>query len=280
MVKYFSEATFTHIATFYHKLLLIYLWFVFRHKKTIRVNEGGFYIVVNPKNGFTDKMLFSNKKRDKDITDIMDLHLKEGDHFVDIGMNIGYETLWGATLVGRTGKVTSFEPLPQLINQVQESISINELKNIQIIPKAVGRIAREQTIHLHTRDAGLSSVVNTNGATKTQTILVSTLDAELKDIDSLDLIKMDIEGYEYEALLGGKRILEKFHPPIIFEYTPRLYEKLEKGNSEKLIDYLCTDLEYKLYSLTPSLRLLSKEDIKNITSECLQKNSAVNLLAK
>jgi hypothetical protein len=49
---------------------------------------------------------------------------------------------------------------------------------------------------------------------------VTTLDALLKDIDrTISFVKIDIEGAEYHALLGAKRLLEHDRPPIVFEFN-------------------------------------------------------------
>ena len=274
-----SEKSYNKIAAFYMKIVLWFIGLSFNTKRVISIPTGGFKIVIDPANGFTDKMLFKARYRDKDITDILDIYLKKGSTFIDVGMNIGYETLWAAQRVGSLGKVYSFEPLPKLIEQVKESIDINKYSNIRIIPKALGTEEGNVDIFLHSQDSGLSSLVYKGESKKKEVILRGIMDVELKDVSNVDLIKIDVEGYEFEVLTGATKTLQKFSPPVVFEFTPHMYETLETGRSLKILNFF--------FNLGYSLSVLSQTHQEEITlgnmdvfvKSCLEKETALNLLA-
>ena len=274
-----SEKNYNRIAAFYIKAVLWFIGFSFKTKRVISIPTGKFKIVIDPTNGFTDKMLFKARYRDKDITDVLDRYLKEGSTFIDVGMNIGYETLWAAHRVGPSGKVYSFEPLPRLIEQVKESIDVNKYSNIKIVPKALGNEEGSVDIFLHSQDSGLSSLVYKGGSKKKETILQGIMDIELKDVSSVDLIKIDVEGYEYEVLTGATKTLQKFSPPIVFEFTPHMYETLEVGRSIKILTFFF-DLGYSLSVLDQTEQEeITPENMGTFVKSCLQKETALNLFA-
>lgn len=255
------------------KKIIISLFF--RNKRTILINDSSISIVLDPKNGYTDKMLFINKERDNELIDFMKSILKKGSTFVDIGANIGYETLWGSFLVGDTGYVYSFEPVPHLAKQIKESIKINNFSNIKLIQKAAGDKEYVTKIYLHKEDAGLTSIENKESATTNIEINVTTLDKELTSITSLSLIKIDVEGYEYEALIGSKNILEKFHPIIIFEFSPYLYEKSYRGKSLSILNFL----DSLGYTIKLENETIKKNNFEEFVKKSIEDNIFFNLIA-
>ncbi len=277
--KTISDKNYQNLAFFYGLMKTLYVSVFFRKRRFIKINSGGFKIMVDPKNGYTDKMLYLEGSRDKYVTDVLDKFLTNGSIFVDIGMNIGYETLWGSKLVGETGRVVSFEPLYFLVEQVKESLAVNNFKNVKIVNKALGTKEDKLKIFLTSEDAGLSSLVNSENSTREENIDVSTLNKELKDLTSLDLIKIDVEGYEYEVLLGGNEIITKFLPTIIFEYTPDVYEKAYIGKSLDMLRYFI-DLNYKLVTeINGETVAITKENIEEFAKTESQRKSILNILA-
>lgn len=244
--------------TLFYPVLLFrsfYLFLFFRKKTIITLKETALKLVVNPKNGYTDRMLFLFKERDIDLIKFMRQNVQPTDTIVDIGANIGYETIWGASLVPQ-GRVYSFEPLPNLVKQIEESIHTNGFTNVELKNKAVGNTSGEITLFLNPKDAGLTSARSKEGATSTAQVPIIKLDEELKNIGAISFIKMDIEGHEFDAFLGAKTLLEKYHPTIVFEFSPHLYELDYPGKSKELLKFLI-QLDYAIYVLG------TQEKIKN-----------------
>ncbi len=277
--KTISKKSYQNLALFYGLMKTFYVSTFFKTRRFININNGGFKIMIDPKNGYTDKMLYLERSRDKYVTDVLDKYLTKGSVFVDIGMNIGYETLWGAKIVGETGKVISFEPLAFLVEQVKESLKVNNFKNVEIVNKALGIKEEKLKIFLTSADAGLSSLVNSENSNREENIDVSTLDKELKDLTRLDLIKIDVEGYEYEVLVGGNEIIAKFLPAVIFEFTSDVYEKAYIGKSADILKYFIR-LNYKLKTeIDGKVVIISEENIEKFTRTESQKKSILNILA-
>ncbi len=251
---------------------------VFTHRQNITIKDTPLRIVIDPKNGGTDAELFLHHQRDVDVIAIMKERLHRGSTFVDIGANIGYETLYGAHLVGDSGHVYAFEPIPHLVSQIKESIALNAFSNITVIEKAAGNKDGYETIYLHDEDAGLTSITNKNGASHSVSIDVTMLDKELAHIKNVDVIKLDVEGYEYEALQGGKNTIATYTPTIIFEFSPHLYEQDYKGKSIDILTFL-DSLGYSIYAIDTLHTKIPKENFTSLIEKILIDETIPNFVA-
>ena len=196
-------------------------------------------------------------KNDVQSTDIvlrqMRKTLHNGSVFVDIGANSGIYTLPASILVGKTGKVFSFEP-GRAYQRLHNNVELNKMTNVKTYNFALGNRNEEKIFH-NTPIDGESSILNMICPTADVPVNVCTLDSILKK--KVDMIKIDVEGFEKEVLLGSKDIVRRYKPVIIFEFVyPILYLKNKKYNEvfDLLKDYgykkftdLDTGLEVKDY---------------------------------
>lgn len=289
IAKYFIKSIVPHwlytlILTCYRTIMFTaptflkktYASLIFKNRTLLNIPTGGFDIYVDPKNGHTDVMLYINKSRDKEVTDVMDTYLQKGSVFIDIGANIGYETLWGAKIVGDEGKVVSFEPVPIIASQLIESVAYNKLTNVTLVQKGVSDTAEKVTIFLNDGDAGSSSILNNQPNAKEVTIETITLDEALKDISKIDLIKIDVEGYEPQVIHGADTILKKLTPPLVFEYQPYLY----KSDYVNILSLLIEKYGYTLYHIETTNKIIIKnKEVEQFTKLLLEEKSLVNIFA-
>jgi len=141
-------------------------------------------------------------------------YVKPGTIVFDVGANVGLYSLLASVFAGENGKVFSFEPLPENIYYLKKHIGLNNLKNVKVIEKAVSD--KVSTVRFNFGDNRSSGHISNDGEIEVVTI---NLDEFIKEGNPLpDLIKMDIEGAEYEALLGAKELL-KSKKPVIFLAT-------------------------------------------------------------
>jgi len=137
-------------------------------------------------------------------------YLNEGMIVYDIGANAGFYTLLSSFLVGNKGKVFSFEPFPLNIEFLQKHIELNLLHNVAIVPKAV---SKENSMSLFKvgKNSSVGKIAE-DGELKIKTV---SLDKFIEsDNPPPNFIKMDIEGAEYDALIGAKDTLKKYRPVI------------------------------------------------------------------
>ena len=175
------------------------------------------------------------------VQDAMVELLEPGMRFWDVGAHIGFFSIIAARLVGDTGAVMSFEPMPETRARLERSVQLNDFDNVSISEYAIGDTSETGTLHppkLDDADAG--------GVEGRKMTLMWTLDAErgdgtgmsvdcrrLDDIadqaDPPDLLKIDAEGVEIEALAGGIDLLKLRKTKVIVEMSDR--ETLERGRS-------------------------------------------------
>lgn len=193
----------------------------------------------------------------EDIAYLLKSILKPGMTVLDIGANIGEVTLLAGKYVGPTGKVFAFEPIDSIANQLRHNVEANHFTNVHIEQYALGdQVDCSKSIYYScgqkTSDVhkGLGSIYGQEGDTPLQQTHMLTLDSWIeknKIIESIDLIKIDIEGAEYACLQGAKACIEKFRPQIIIEIQN--YSSAQAGHkSTDILDYL-SHFNYVFYTI-------------------------------
>jgi FkbM family methyltransferase len=139
---------------------------------------------------------------------------------VDIGANIGTVALHVAA-TAKHGKVFAFEPDSHNYDLLQKNVALNNFKNVIPIQKALGeRPAQSKLFKVNRFNNGMNRILPDNTAfSDFENVEVSTLDKEaaLLKLERIDLIKIDVEGYELNVLKGASNVLKQFHPLLVVE---------------------------------------------------------------
>lgn len=148
-------------------------------------------------------------------------NLGEGGVFFDIGGNAGYFTLLGSKLVGDTGRVIVFEPVPLNIDVLTRQISLNDRRNVTLEPLAIADRVGTLSFDVEWRNANshMSDVTITHAKSEPTDVLevgCTTLDQWVADNDLRpDVLKIDVEGAEVHVLEGAKETLRTCKPRIV-----------------------------------------------------------------
>jgi FkbM family methyltransferase len=154
-----------------------------------------------------------------EVTRTLTSTVKQGMTVIDIGAHIGYYTLLLAKCVGPSGRVFSFEPHPGNFDLLRENVQLNKLVQVQVLNQAVFSRAGEITISIPDEqpNSGNGSVCLDTGVQQFRVSAVS-LDAFCKEfMVRPDILKMDVEGAEYEVLKGAQGVLAQFRPKLLIE---------------------------------------------------------------
>jgi FkbM family methyltransferase len=151
--------------------------------------------------------------------------LRAGDTFVDVGANVGWFSMLASRWVGSQGHVLSVEPSQRECERLREHIAHNHLTNVRVLQIAAGREEGEAVLHVaDERHSGLNTLKPTFMykdvlESYTERVRVVTLDrlVECEDLSNVHVIKIDVEGTEYDALIGAQKIMERHKPAIILE---------------------------------------------------------------
>lgn len=163
--------------------------------------------------------LFLRGKREDAATDEFHKRLKYGMVVADIGANIGYYALMEARAVWTKGLVYAIEPITENIALLKRNIKVNGYKNIKTFNKAVGEKNCKKNIFLsnHSNLSTFCKNVKLNQTGKTIPVDVVSFDSFIKGKRLPDIIRMDVEGYEYEILKGMKKTLKIKNLQFFFE---------------------------------------------------------------
>jgi len=196
---------------------------------------------------------------------VMDAFIKKGDHVLDVGANFGHFALGAASLVGDTGRVDAFEPNPIVYSRLLQHISLNNLNHVT--PHNLGAADQEMMLELNV------PLVNSGEATfgKSQYDDKDVISCQVSRLDDVmrgsrvDFIKIDVEGFEVNALNGAREIIKLQKPIILTEVVSSHLENAGSSTAElhqffRKADYVPFDLSLRRAGLTQVLSLSRLED--------------------
>jgi FkbM family methyltransferase len=143
-------------------------------------------------------------------------YCRPGEVIYDLGANAGFYAMIAARAVGHKGHVYAFEPMPALALRTRENAARNSFKNVHVTEAAVSAIDGEISF-------GVFGLLNTNNSTRVDqagnviTVTSIRLDTFCVDHHPPDLLLIDIEGSEIEALEGGLQVISQHRPVIMVE---------------------------------------------------------------
>ena len=141
-----------------------------------------------------------------------------GDVVVDVGANIGYYALLFEKCVGPEGRIIAFEPEPDNLVELRMNVERNALRNVDIRPSAVG--ATGGVVNF-ARGINGGILEGSAGATGSEVqVPMTRLDDAV--FGAVDLIKIDVEGYEEEVLRGALETIKRGRPRLFVEIHPTL----------------------------------------------------------
>jgi FkbM family methyltransferase len=206
---------------------------------TIPVNGGAFYAVLDLldfENVIHTVPGFSRNLTEKRLLEIL---FCEGGCFIDVGANHGIFTLNAAYIGGDHSLIYAFEPQPRPFEALSRSKSINGFDQILAFNIALGN--KEGTVDFYIPRRAFSGVgslvkdhVGRFSASYPIKIKMTTLDRILatQELDRVDLVKVDVEGWEYYVLEGAYTTLTTYKPFLWFEMSPSAQQLVGKDQED------------------------------------------------
>ena len=184
-----------------------------------RINGSEMYLDATVDYGLCTYLLVAGR-RESYITDTMAKELLNAKVVIDVGANIGSYALMEARVMGSQGTVYAIEPVPETLDLLEENIELNGYDNIEIANLAIGDKEGPAKMYVgkwlnRSQLAEVGTIVNDLVSREIET-QVATLDNFLEDKPFPDIIRMDVEGYEYNIFKGMRRILGTQHELRIF----------------------------------------------------------------
>jgi len=208
--------------------------------------EGCDYVMVPNVNGFTmlvkgtdmgiGRELAFYRVHEPTVTKLLPGFVRPGDTVLDIGANIGYYALLFSQLVGASGTVIAVEPHPENVHLLELNLKFNRVTNVKVMPFAVSD--EVGTAEMFVSDGSNWHSLHPTDLTSQRkisvpTVTIDTITAQLGG--SVDLIRMDIEGWEVKALKGAEGTLKRDLPALVVEVHPNY---MQEGEIRQFLSWL------------------------------------------
>ena len=259
--------------------LYFYKIFYFIFKKIITspvlINFGEFKMFAYNNNKDLSKFMLKNLNvwDGFQVERINDIFKNKKSLFIDCGCSFGSYSIPIAKLNSINSKVIAIDASFAAITRLKENILINSINNIEIYNLGIGKEEGYANFNEDLNQLPNSGSFRFDSSGKV--LKVTTLDVilEQQSLHSFEVIfvKMDLEGYEFDALLGFKKNILKYKPIILFEFSRMLLKNSTFSEQAfnlflKETSYELKDYHNNIYSIE---QLVKKIDTKNKKFEVL-----------
>ena len=191
--------------------------------------------------------------------------IKPGFVCIDIGANLGYYSTFLSRLAGAEGKVYSVEPIPMFVDLLRLNLRATGIRNVEVMPYALGE--KNMVVNMGTPVVdGLIHHGMTKVASLSDEKYAQQYEVEMKvpdelfaNLQRLDFVKCDVEGYEHFVFTNMIKTINRFHPLIQTE--------LNGTDGRQKVVSLLTASGYKAHRLSDEklIPLSASEIISNIS---------------
>src|SRR5690606_17540302 len=168
---------------------------------------------------------------------------------VEVGANVGTETVSYCDLVKGKGFVHAFEPLPSNIDELQAKFT--EQQQLKLYHNAISD--REMTVKFQIpakESSGTGKIVSGNTPSEHGYLDVSALplDHFIDALGPVRFISIDTEGHEPFVLHGSVETLKKFRPAVVVEVSPKLLKRYANATNKDIFDFF-EALDYACFAI-------------------------------
>jgi len=190
-------------------------------KLWIRVPEGlakGLWMYVDPR----FEHWYMNGDHEPWIQELLKSELRPGDCYFDVGAHTGFFSLIASRIVGSSGRIVTFEPDPENAAVLKSNLARNGLTDVAVVEAAVwssaGKLAFQRAAEASNRTQGQVATTTAEGPSCVSVRAVCLDDLVYDEQRPVPhLVKMDVEGAEWEALQGARRLLAEARPKLLCE---------------------------------------------------------------
>jgi FkbM family methyltransferase len=206
--------------------------------------------ICHPDSAFASDVMYFGSYYEWDELHFAERYLRPGDHFVDIGANVGIYTLLAASIVGPKGSVQAVEAFPLTANRLEENVRANAFANVTVHRLAAADRDGEVSF---ISDADTSNRIKTDSKKdagwSTVTVPCSRVDRFLPNDRRYAMAKMDVEGAEPMVLRGATELLQGQNPPVwLLEVNPWILRRHGVTVEQCLLPFVENGFVFATYS--------------------------------
>jgi FkbM family methyltransferase len=178
-----------------------------------QVGEMGALVYADP------EWLHPNYTEPQVLYPLRDL-IKPGQTAFDVGANFGHLSVAMSRRAGPRGAICAFEANPEIVRRCQTALVHGGCGNVQVVSAAIYHASR-QLLPLYLSDNMVADSISRKVSDRSIEVRSLALDDFVEETGLVpDLVKMDIEGAEFDAICGFKRTIAKHAPVLILEQQP------------------------------------------------------------
>lgn len=204
------------------------------------------------------KMYFMYKRKiESESLDFLKCFLKKNITVVDVGANIGYFTIEISKYLDSSSNIIAIEPGAINFSRLQKVIK--KKKPVPSISLVLGGLSEKSgwgTLEIDPSNPANHKISEKQNATKSVELL--TLDEVTENLNSVALIKIDVQGHELAVLKGGKKLLKEQSPALLIEIDNRFDTSL----GEEIWDYLDAN-SYRMFRSIDLRESITKLQLKD-----------------
>ena len=248
-----------------------YLKYSFAARKTrIFSDSNDIQWEIDPRNALDAELALGNGYGDYFLRVLQKVEQVNG-AAIDVGANAGY---WTLPLSKRFDKVMSLEPDPQNFQKLSRNLELNLRLGEKVTALNIAAGSEHGELSLSVRrsidddghlNTGMSSFLASTDVVETTQVQVQTLDSlvsslQLKDVK---LIKIDVEGFEYNVLVGASTTLENQKPLVHWEASFVIETQIGNGYIKECFEFL-EKMGYEHYAITADNTFLHVRHFQNL----------------
>ncbi len=184
---------------------------------------------------------------------------------LDIGANFGYYSILAAD-INPTSRIYSFEPAPETFARLKVNIELNKFSNIQLVNKGVSDTEGNFTLYLSKTDnSGMTSLrIPENYSGESVSVDVVSCDRFIKNqsLSGVDLVKIDVEGNEFNVLKGMEDIIKNDQPVIFIELMENHLKRF--GHNLNVVFDFFNERNYRMYEFRKNEGFMLLQDPKDV----------------
>lgn len=181
--------------------------------------------------------------------ELLSRYIKRGSCVIDVGANVGTHSVAFARICGSFGTILAIEPQPEIYSLLCYSVVANSLTDV--VKPVLAAVANKVDLVTYGGLIGVenlaarSFVGELSGATKDKSagisIRIPVISLDTLKVDNVSLVKIDVEGMEFEVFKGSTDLIKRCKPVFYFEYNP------DTNDTLKLIGDFLADKGYRLF---------------------------------
>lgn len=244
----------------------------------------GIQLIIDPLDVVMSPHLIVYRQWEPDITALLLNSVDSTTVFVDVGANVGYFTCLVATKIraGSAGRVIAIEPNPECLALLERNLAINwSMCEVDVHRKAASNIEGTSLLsvpHNHAANATLASMTTAAGVSSYY-VQTAPLDSMVPKSYTVDILKIDVEGYESAVLEGADDIIKRSPDiKIIMEWSVGQMASANATPASMIDLFGRLDLIPRVLPSSASLRDISDRDAPPYSVEELTSLAYANIL--